>query len=171
MTMCRAIVRVEEEFKDRIEEAVKEAYPGSSLVSLDRDEDVVYATFRIRTRETCNAVDARLHDMEGISVLSVSRPHAELPPRLRTRSFWAVTAMTVACAGFAAAAFVPDSPMEDLSQAHMLVIQTMFSLAVAIVVYIRDRDAVGYLAGCVGRVHFLAGEINERVKWMAGSRR
>ena len=170
MTTCRAIVKVEDEFKDRVEDAIKEAYPRSSLVSLDHAEDAIYATFRIDTRETCNAVDAHLHGMDGISVLSVSRSHAGLPPRLRTGSFWTVAAMSVAWAVFVIVGASPNSLVNEWTQAQMLVIQMTFTLAVAIVVYMHDRDAIGYLSDRVNRIHFLAGEINGRVRGMEGGR-
>lgn len=171
MTTCHAIVKVEVEFKDRVEDAVKEAYPGSSLVSLDRADDVVYATFRIKTRETCNAVDARLHGMDGISVLSVSRSRAELPPRLRTGSFWAIAAMSVAWAFVIVNVFLPDSPLLALNQAQMLVIQMTFTFAVAIVVYTRDREGLAHLEEGVDKVYFLASEISEWIKGLARSGR
>ena len=165
MAVCRVVVKVEAEYKDRIEDCVKRAYPKSSLVRLERAGDDAYATFHIRTRETCNSVDARLHGTGGISVLSVSSVRAEVPPRLRTRSFWVVAAMSAAWAGFfAVGVFLPDSPLLALNQAQMLVIQITFSLAVALVVYTRDREFLARLAERTDKAYFLVHEINERIR-------
>ena len=172
MATCRAVVKVEERCRDLVEAGVKKAYPGSEMVRLERAGNATYATFRIRARETCNAVDARLHGMDGISVLSVSSVGAGLPPRLRTRSFWAVAAMLAGWTGLVAVGvFLPDSPIQELNQAQMLAIQTTFSLAVVIVVHVHDREALAHLAERSDRAHVLGSEINERVKGLAGGGR
>lgn len=167
MWECRAIVMVEDESVDGVADAVKNEYPRSSMVRVERLRSTTCATFHIKTRETCNAVDARLQGIPGISVLSVSDIRADLPPNLKTRSFWAVAFMSAACAGFFVVGFfVPDSPLQLLSPAQMLVIQTVFTLVVAVIVYLRDREASRYAAGRVDRVYTLAQEINERISVM-----
>lgn len=164
MWACRAIVIVEDNLVDAVTYEVKKEYPGSSAVRIERAGDATYATFHVRTRETCNAVDARLRGIRGATVLLVSDARAELPRRLRMLSFWAVVAMSVAWAGFLAAGLVPNSPLLLLNPAQAIVIQTTFTLAVAILVYVRDREAARHAAGQLDRVYALAAEINERVK-------
>lgn len=164
MWACRAIVEVEDGLVDAVTDAVMKEYPGSSTVRIERAWDATYATFHIRTRETCNAVDARLRGMRGASVLLVSDIRAEVPASLRTRSFWTVVAMSAAWAGFLVAGLVPDSPVLLLNPAQALVIQTTFTLAVAALVYVRGREAARHAEGQIDRVYALASEINERVK-------
>ena len=164
MWACRAIVEVEDGLADAVADAVVKEYPGSSTVCIERAKDTTYATFHIRTRETCNAVDARLRGIRGASVLLVSDIRAELPARLRTRSFWTVVAMSAAWAAFLVAGLVPDSPVLLLNPAQTLVIQTTFTLAVAVLVYVRDREDARRAGGQTDRVYALASEINERVK-------
>ena len=164
MWACRAIVEVEDGLVDAVTDAVMKEYPGSSTVRIERARDATYATFHIRTRETCNAVDARLRGMRGASVLLVSDIRAEVPASLRTRSFWTVVAMSAAWAGFLVAGLVPDSPVLLLNPAQALVIQTTFTLAVAALVYVRGREAARHAEGQIDRVYALASEINERVK-------
>lgn len=170
MAACRAVVKVEEKYKDLAEAGVKKAYPGSEMVRLERAGNAACATFRTRTRETCSAVDARLHGMGGISVLSVSRIGAGLPPRPRTRSFWAVAATLAGRAGrVAVGVLLPDSPIQGPNRARMPAIQATFSLAVVIVVRVHDREALAHLAERSDRAHVLGSEINERIKGLAGS--
>lgn len=168
---CRATVMVEDGFAGDVAEAVKKEYPRSSVVHMEHLRGTTTVTLHIKTRETCNAVDARLHGMQGISVLSVSDTRVDLPPSLRTRSFWAVASMAAACVGFFVVGFfVPDSPILLLNPAQMLVIQTVFTLAVAVLVYLRDREATRYAAKRVDRVYTLAQEINERIRVMEKGR-
>lgn len=165
MWECRAVVMVEEGLADGVADAVKKEYPRSSMVHIEHLRGTTCATLHIRTRETCNAVDARLQGMPGISVLSVSDTQADLPPKMKTRSFWMVVSMSAACAGFFAVGFVvPDNPILLLNPAQMLVIQTVFTLAVAVLVYLRDREAARHAAERADRVYTLAQEINERIK-------
>lgn len=172
MWACRAIVKVGDEFVDSIADAVKEEYPRSSTVRIERIQDDTYATFHIKTRETCGAVDARLRGIRGATVLYVSDIRAELPSNLKTRSFWTMVTMFVGWVVFIVIGFiVPDSPLALLNPAQMFVVQTTFTLALAILVYTRDREAAHHISGQVSGVYALASEINERIRAQAEKNR
>ena len=72
--------------------------------------------------------------------------------------------MAAAWAVFILAGIAPDSPLLLLNQAHLFVIQMSFTLAVALLVYVSDRDTAARAAGDIDGVRARSDEINERVK-------
>ena len=168
MGTYRIVEKVEGEFVDSVESIMRKVWPNASLVRIMRVEDYAYATFHVKAHTTCNAIHAELHRMQGVSVLSVSRVHLEVPTALRTSSFWVVVSLAVAWAGFFGIGFfVPDNPLMLMTPAQLFVTQVTVVLGIGAWIYLRHRKAVDMMGDRIDDVHVLAAEINERLRVLA----
>lgn len=162
------LIDIQKESKDKVQKKIKRLYPKLTDSLSGQTANNLKFLFKITSYELTDVIFSKIESISG--VISIKKQPQEKTRSLSTNySKVLVIGLGIFFVSILIATFfIPNNPLETLTNAQILLIEVSIALAVSIWVFIYDRRSQEDIVKVISNINSTVNETNQYVKDLKG---